>query len=285
MTKFMVRCDIEGVTGVVSYEQAEPGKSEYVFGHKMFMSDLLAVIDGLLAGGADKVVIYDEHYNGRNIDLSAIDCEQAGEPCVEMICGKPPYLADWAGGLDSSFDGVVLMGLHSKFGTPGGVLPHTYELDIRDLRLNGTSVGEIGLEAGVAGDWGVPVLLVTSDSAGVAEAKQLLPGVAGVVVKEAISETGALCYPSAVTQAAIRAAAQRVVELRPDVKPYRLGNPVTLEVELHDGPYCDAICQEYPSDIKLGNTLHLEGETVTAVWADYWQRKLHCQAIASREMG
>ena len=32
MKKYMIRCDIEGVSGVVSYEQAEPGKPEFVFG-------------------------------------------------------------------------------------------------------------------------------------------------------------------------------------------------------------------------------------------------------------
>ena len=51
---------------------------------------------------------------------------------------------------------------------PGSV---EYEL------LNGVSVGESWMEAAIAGDCGVPVLLVTGDSAGVAEAESLLPGV------------------------------------------------------------------------------------------------------------
>ena len=51
--KYMIRCDIEGVSGVVSYEQAEPGKPEYDLGLRMFKSDLCACIDGLLQGGAD----------------------------------------------------------------------------------------------------------------------------------------------------------------------------------------------------------------------------------------
>ncbi|HEX2949030.1 MAG TPA: M55 family metallopeptidase, partial [Armatimonadota bacterium] len=67
-TKYMIRCDIEGVSGVVSYRQTEPGNSEYEFGLRMFRSDLCACIDGLLDGGADEIVIYDEHYYGRNID-------------------------------------------------------------------------------------------------------------------------------------------------------------------------------------------------------------------------
>ena len=70
------------------------------------------------------------------------------------------------------------------------MLPHTYELDIKDLRLGGVSVGEIGMEAAVAGDMGVPVLLVAGDSAGMAEAQSLLPGVEVVVVKEAIERVG-----------------------------------------------------------------------------------------------
>ncbi len=144
--KFMIRCDIEGVTGVVSYEQAEPCKSEYVFGQKMFMSDLIACIKGLLSGEADEIVVYDEHYYGRNIDLSAIPEN------VKTICGKPPYHPDWAGGLDETFTGVILLGFHSKFGTPGGLLPHSYELDIKDITINGLSVGEIGIEAAIAGD-------------------------------------------------------------------------------------------------------------------------------------
>ena len=181
--RYMVRCDIEGVSGVVSYEQAEPGKREYAFGHEMFMSDLIALLQGLNAGGADEVVIYDEHYYGRNIDMGELVCN------VSAICGKPPYRPDWAGGLDASFAGVVLLGFHSKFGTPGGLLHHTYELDIRDLRINGVSVGEIGMEAAIAGDYGVPVVLVTGDSAGVAEAPIAMP-------RSAAASAGASLIPS-----------------------------------------------------------------------------------------
>ena len=273
MKKYMIRCDIEGVTGVVSFEQAEPGKSEYDFGCRMFMSDLLAAIAGLQAGGADEVTIYDEHYYGRNIDLAALP---AG---ASAICGKPPYRADWPGGLDESCAGVVLLGFHSKFATPGGLLNHTYELDIRELRLCGVSIGEIGMEAAVAGDSGVPVVMVTGDSAGVDEAKGLLPGVCGVVVKESLGETGGLCYPSSVTAKAIREAAARVVQSPPQVKPYRAGTPAVLEIELNDGAYLQAVRHELADEMLGDRTLVLQDETATKVWTDYWQKKLRCQAL------
>jgi len=96
MKKYMIRCDIEGVSGVVSYEQAEPGNPEFEFGKRMFMSDLLALIDGLNQGGADEIWGYDEHYYGRNIDIDRLPKN------VTSICGKPPYRLNWAGKLDDS---------------------------------------------------------------------------------------------------------------------------------------------------------------------------------------
>jgi len=275
MKKYMVRCDIEGVSGVVSFAQAEPGKPEYAFGRKMFMADLVALLEGLRLGGAEEVVIYDEHCAGRNIDLGAL------APFAGAICGKPPYRPDWSGGLDDGFEGVILLGFHSKFGTPGGLLPHSYEPDIRDIRLNGTSVGEIGMEAAIAGDHGVAVLMVTGDSAGVAEAEALLPGTVGVVVKESLGEEAALCYPLSVTGPAIRAAARKVAESRPAVRPYTVAGTVRLEVELNDGPFLDAARKLWGEVMRDDRTLALRGSTATEVWADYWAKKLRCQA----EMG
>lgn len=277
MKQYMIRCDVEGVSGVVSYAQAEPGQPEHEFGQRMFMTDLGAAVEGLLKGGADQITIYDEHYYGRNVDLSALPTG------VSVICGKPPYRLEWAGGLDSSFDGVVLLGFHSKFGTPGGLLAHSYEPDIRDLRLNGISVGEIGIEAAVAGDWGVPVVLVTGDSAAIAEAESLLPGVRGVVVKESLGTSGGRCFPTAMTGSAIREAARQVVTSPPPVEVYRLNGEVVLEIELNDGPYLDVVRKELSAEVRAGHVLTLAGSSATEVWADYWQKKLHCQEIAASE--
>jgi D-amino peptidase len=243
----------------------------------MFMTDLCAAIEGLLEGGADQVTIYDEHYYGRNVDLSALPVG------VSVICGKPPYRPDWAGGLDDSFQGVILLGFHSKSGTSDGLLAHSYEPDIRDLRLNGVSVGEIGIEAAVAGDWDVPVLLITGDSAAIGEAEVLLPGVRGVVVKESLGATGGCCYPTAMTTSAIRDAARQVITSPPPVRAYRLSSEVTLEIELNDGPYLDAVRQELPARMRADRVMVFRGVSATTVWADYWEAKLHCQGIAAKK--
>lgn len=269
---YMIRCDMEGVSGVVSFDQVYPGRSEYAFGQKMFMNDLLALVEGLHEGGAGHIVLYDEHYDGRNIELSLLPDYTAA------ICGKAPYRLDSAGGLDGSFKGVVLLGFHSKAGTPGGLLAHSYELDIKDLVLNGTSVGEIGIHAAIAGDFGVPIILVVGDSAGAAEAETLLPGVATVVVKESLSESAGACYPLSVTREKIRRAAREVVETPPSVKPYRLGDKVTLEIELDDKPYLKAMRKLFPDNMASDTTLRLEGQSATEVWIKYREMQLSCQA-------
>jgi D-amino peptidase len=275
MKKFMIRCDIEGVSGVVSYVQAEPGEAEYEFGLRMFKADLMACIEGLLTGGIDEIVIYDEHYYGRNIDTEWLP------DGVSFIAGKPPYRADWAGGLDDSFDGVILVGFHSKWGTPGGLLHHSYELDIADLRLNRVSVGEVGMETAIAGDFGVPLVLMTGDSAGCDEAKALVPGVKTAVVKESLGETGGLCRPLHLTTGLIRDASCNVAKSLPDSKPWSVGPDVTLEVSFNPGPYADAVRRLNADDLNADGDLVLKGDTATAVWADYWLRKLKAQEISN----
>ena len=274
--KYMIRCDLEGVSGVVSYLQAEPGQPDYAFGRSMFRSDLMAGLEGLLAGGAEEIVIYDEHYFGRNIDPAWLPDK------VTFIAGKPPYRADWAGGLDASFAGLVLLGFHSKYGTPGGLLHHSYELDIRDLRLNGVSVGEIGMETAIAGDFGVPLVLMTGDSAGCREAETLVAGMRTVAVKESLGETGGCCLPLSVTAQSIRESAMACVIRPPAVQPLTVKPPVTLEVELNDGPYLKAVRRIARDKMANERTLKLAGRSVTEAWADYWTIKIAAQVLVNR---
>ena len=69
---YIIRCDMEGVGGVVSYEQARPGAPEYPKAQEWFMAELVALVEGLKQGGAGRVVVYDEHYWGRNIDVARL---------------------------------------------------------------------------------------------------------------------------------------------------------------------------------------------------------------------
>lgn len=246
MKKYVVRTDMEGASGIVSYEQAEPGSMEYAEGRRYFMSDLRALVYGLRDGGADEILLYDEHYYGRNIELDDLPA------CVHVFAGKPPYQKDWAGGLTRDCTGLILLGFHAKAGSSGCLLNHSYSLDICDIEINGRSVGEIGNEAAIAGELGVPLVMMTGDSAGVREAEMLVPGVAAVPVKESLSEFGALCRPVNETQKEIYAVARAVASQGSRTVPFCIPGPITMKI--HRTGKEMVICR---------------GDTVLECWAQY----------------
>jgi len=273
--KYMIRCDMEGASGVVSYKQVEPESSEYIFGKKMLMADLMALIKGLNEGGAEKIVVYDEHYYGRNLDIDKLPEN------VAVISGKPPYKKEWAGGLDDTFAGLILLGFHSKYGTKGGLLPHSYELDIKNIILNGKSVGEIGVEIAIAGDFNVPLLMITGDSAGINEAQKIVQGFLGIIVKEALCEGGAICYSANKTYSMIYNGAIDVVKNKIYLNNYSLGNNINMRIELNNGVFLNSFYKIYKDKMENKNSILLEGKSVTEVWSRYWAMKLNAQ----KEMG
>jgi D-amino peptidase len=90
-------------------------------------------------------------------------------------------------GLDETFDAVIFVGYHAKADSPRGLFAHTGSGVVKDLIVNGKSVGEGGMNAILAGWFGVPVVMVTGDDVAVEQQKDTVPGVRGVVVKRAIN--------------------------------------------------------------------------------------------------
>jgi len=249
----------------------EPGRAEYPEAREAFMAEILALVEGLRQGGADQIAIYDEHWFGRNLQVDRLPSG------VIAYCGKPPYRDSWAGGLDATFIGLILHGFHSRAGS-GALLHHTYEPDFEGIEINGTPVGEIGMEAAIAGDFGVPTLLVTADSAGCEEAGALLPGIATVGTKESFGPTGAGCLPLSDTLAAIRKAGMEVAAAPPKVAPLRFAAPVELALDFREGPYLAALRRRAGASMPSPRRLVLkDGKSVTELWGRYWNLKLQCQ--------
>jgi D-amino peptidase len=267
--KFMIRSDVEGVTGVTTYEQAEASE----FGRTMLANDLGACIDGLLLTGDHEIVIYDEHTDGRNVDIADLP------DGVSVICGKPPYRPDW-GGIDSSFDAMIMVGFHARSGVDGALLPHTYSRKNLSLRINGRVLGEVGVEAAVAGDFGVPLWLVTGDSAGTAEAEEVVPNVRTVTVKEAMGEFAARCLPPVLTARLIRDAAVAIVKSPPDVAPLRFEGRIELEIDLAPSSYTNQLKAQHPELFIAESTVRLQGESVTDVWSRYTLIQAHVKKSA-----
>ena len=261
--RFNIRCDMEGVTGVTSYEQVTLGNPRYEESRQALTRELLAVIEGIrsVAPGAE-VVIFDEHMDGRNADVAQLP------EGVAYVSGKPAYDNDDPG-LIKGADAMLLVGFHSKAGTRGALLPHTYEHDILDLQVNGVSLGEVGVEAAIAGEAGVPTIFYSGDDAGGEEIAQLIPGIVRVAVKRSLGETAALCLGGTEVLRLLREQAAAAVVKRSAIEPFRVQPPVTLRGVLREGAYRDALRAIAPGAFDASGWLRIDAPSLSEAYATY----------------
>ena len=217
--RILVSADMEGATGVTWTADVAVGTEQWQRFRKLFTGDVNACIDGLFAGGATEVLVNEAHSSQRNVLLEDLD-ERAS-----MLTGRHKPLSMMQG-IDSGVDGVVFLGYHAAAGARG-VLAHTYlPNSITGVWLDGVHASEGRLNAALAFEHGVPVLLVTGDDLTCLDAGSYAPGVVTVVVKEAVSRYAAVCLPPARTAASIQEAASRAMALAGRgagaVRPHRI---------------------------------------------------------------
>ena len=89
-------------------------------------------------------------------------------------------------GIDESFDAAIFIGYHtSTTNTASGVRAHTISsANLTAVRLNGVEMLEASINAAIAGDFGVPVVvMISGDDAVVEEARRVIGDMEGAVVK------------------------------------------------------------------------------------------------------
>ncbi len=145
-------------------------------------------------------------------------------------------------GLGRDFGGVFFTGYHGAIGDADATLCHTYTPSVvYNVRVNGIRCSEATLNAGIAGHYGVPVLLITGDRVTVEGAQAQMPWVTGVIVKESIGNFSVNSISPRAAQEAIRAGAARAVENAAAAKPFVFEAPITLEIDLGRVEHADLI--------------------------------------------
>ena len=222
--KIYISVDMEGIAGVVTNDQLGPPGFEYERFRGFMTNETLAAIEGARAAGATEFVVSDSHGNGESLLIEKFPKD------VTVVRAWPRPLAMMQG-IDESFAGALFVGYHASTTNPQGVRAHTMSsATLADVRLNGLSVPEAGLNAAIAGHFGVPVLLVTGDDAISAEAANLLPGVETATVKWALGFHSARTLTPEASCDRIREAARKAVAAARDREPYRIKEPVDLEL-------------------------------------------------------
>ena len=199
-----ISVDMEGISGISGSDQTSAGQPEYGRSRKLMAEDANAAIRGAFAGGATEVLVNDSHGGQRNLLPEDLD------PRARLISHsfKRHGMME---GLDGTFHAVIFVGYHAKAQAPRGLFAHTGSGVVRDLRINGQSVGEGGMNALMADWFGVPVVLVTGDDAAVDEVRGRVPQVHGVAVKRAINVNAVELKPLAQARTEIEEAARAAV--------------------------------------------------------------------------
>ena len=231
-----ISADIEGITGLVSWSQCSrpDGKSyDYQFARRMMTHDVNAAIRGARAAGATEIVLKDSHGNSKNLLIEDL------EPGIEMVSGHGSGTDGMMQGIDGSFDAAILVGYHAMAGTHRGVMEHTITGGIHRLWVNGRECGEMGLSAGVAGRYGVPLVMVSSDAVGCAEARSFIPKIATATTKTGLGRYMAQLRHPRETGPDIEEAARAGVLLRHEIEPFRFEESTTIRIEFNRAEEAD----------------------------------------------
>ena len=263
--KVWVSFDMEGVAGVVDWDQCRPGTDSYALGCALLQDEVNAAIEGALAGGATEVVLNDSHGRMANLDPRKI----VGE--ARYISGrhKPHYMMQ---GLDETFDGIFFVGYHGSISGPPSAMSHTYNPEVfSGAKINGRYVGESGINALVAQHYRVPVALVTGDAVTVEETRPFAAGAVNVITKESITRFSAENLHPAASCRAIRSGAEEAVRrlAAGDVPLPELAGTVELDLEFQTADMAHVATWARGAERTGDRSVRVAGEDLLAMFESF----------------
>jgi len=221
--KVFISVDMEGISGVIHWEDVSRSGKDYSLFRRIMTQETNAAVEGALAAGATEILVRDSHGSARNI-------------LPDLLHHEAVLLRDWAGGplgmmegIDETFDAVIFIGYHARANTRNAVLDHTMTGAIYDVVLNGKKMPEAGINAFIAGNFGVPIALIAGDLAVCKQAKELFGNVETVAVKEGVGNAAKMLHPKK-AQDLIRKKTTEALKRLKDFKPFKLNPPYKMEV-------------------------------------------------------
>ncbi len=260
--KVWMSLDMEGVAGVVDWDQCRPGSPGYALGCELLQDEVNAAIEGAIAGGATEIVLNDSHSRMANLDPRRI----AGN--AQYISGrhKPMYMMQ---GLDESFDAIFFVGYHGSISGKTSTMSHTYNPEVfSGARVNGDYVGESGINALVAEHYGVPIAFVSGDSVTWDETARFAEGAVNVVTKESISRASARNLHPTESCRLLRAGAEEAVRrvAAGAVKTPGIARPAVLDLELQTADMADVATWARSAERTGDREVRIQGDDLLDVF-------------------
>ncbi|MGA7088188.1 MAG: M55 family metallopeptidase [Candidatus Dormiibacterota bacterium] len=260
--KVFISCDMEGVAGIVDWQQVTPGP-EFELGRRLLLEEVNAAIDGAVEAGVQEFLVNDSHGAMQNLTPDQLHAE------AEYCSGrhKPLYMME---GLDSSFDAVFFIGYHGAIDGPASALSHTYNpAAIHGVTLNGHLVGESGINALVASHYQVPVTLITGDQHTAAQAEAVLGGAEMAVVKQSVTRLAAQSLHPTIARRLIHDAAIKSLRRLGEISPPHLTAPFRLGVRLRNADLAEVALQVRGVRAATDLEVVVEGDDALSVFRSF----------------
>ncbi len=222
--KVHISVDMEGVVGAVTSEQLGPGGFEYQRFREFMTNETNAAIEAARAAGATEIVVADSHGNGQNLLMDRLPSD------ITLVRAWPRRLGMMQG-IDETFDAAIFLAYHSSTTNPRGVRAHTMSSgNYAAVRINGIEMPEAGINAALAGHFGVPIVMISGDDAIVEEAQALIGDMEGAVVKWSYGFHSARTLMPEAAYALISEKVTRGIERLDELEPYRFEGPIEVEL-------------------------------------------------------
>jgi D-amino peptidase len=257
--KVYISADMEGVVGVVTGDQLGPSGFEYGRFREIMTNEVVAAIEAAREAGATEIVVSDSHGNGENLLIERLPAD------IELVRAWPRPLMMMEG-IDQTFDAAIFIGYHSSTTNTAGVRAHTISsANLTAVRLNGVEMLEASINAAIAGDFGVPVVMISGDDAVVDEARSVIGDMEGAVVKWSLGFHSARTMMPEPAYALIRERVRAALGRLDDFRPYTLEGPLELEISFKN--YMPAELMAYLPNVERvdAHTIRFVGRDMTEI--------------------
>lgn len=251
--KAFISVDLEGMPYIVIPGHLNLKGSLYEEARRIATKITLTVAEELHKNGFDEVVVADSH--GPMVNLLVEDLPEY----VEIVRGFPrPFsMVSNVEGCDAA----VFLGYHAKYGTAKSVFDHTYSgASMSKIEVNGVEASEFLLNAYVAGEFRVPVILVAGEAQLLKDdVKKWAPWAETVALKESLSRVSAKSPSMTKIEGNLRESVRRAASnFKPHSIPTLLvaDKPVNMRITFLASQFADVA--EFLPSVKRIDGLRIE---------------------------
>jgi D-amino peptidase len=166
-------------------------------------------------------------------------------------------------GIDETFDAAIFIGYHASAANMDGIAAHTVSGgSLSSIKVNGMEMTEGGINALIAGHFGVPVVMISGDEAAVREVTEMVGPIEGAVVKWHYSHTAGRTLMPDAARALIREKAAAGLKRRGELQPFRIEGPLNLDMKYKNDKAAEMIAYLPNVDRIDNHTVRFVGDIV-----------------------